>query len=155
LTRAAAKPPRRDRGEAIIGKPALTRHAAALLALLFMVMTAPFARAAEPPAADPPLVAAARSGDVALVTSLLAKGADPEGAAQGEPTALNWAAYNDHLAVVRLLVQHHARIDPHANRAGWTPLMNASAMGFADIAAYLIAHGADINAHSADGGYTR
>jgi ankyrin repeat protein len=136
-------------GEAIISKRAPIRDAAAFLALLLLVMTASLARAA-----DLPLIAAAKSGDVAVVTRLLAKGGDPDRADPGDPAALNWAAYNGHLAVVRLLVQHHANVDNHANKAGWSPLMNAAARGFADIAAYLIAHRADINAHSGDGGYT-
>src|SRR5271154_2022583 len=111
----------------------MARGAAALLTLLLLVLSAPHAWAA-----DPPLVVAATSGDTATLATLLQQGVDPNTADDNKLTALNWAAYNGHLDAVRALVQRGARIDAHDSKSGWTPLMNASAMNFPDVVAYLV-----------------
>jgi len=121
----------------------------ACLTLLTLALSASASRAA-----DSPLIAAAKAGNVAAATKLLAGGTDADTADSDNLTALNWAAYDGRLAVVKLLVEHGAKVNVQANKSGWTPLMNASAQGFAKVAAFLLEHGADINAHSKDGGYT-
>src|SRR6266567_508293 len=94
-------------------------------------------------AADTPLIAAAKAGKVAAVTKLLASGIAVDAPDAENLTPLNWAAYNGHLPVVKLLVERGAKIDTQTNKSGWTPLMNASAQGFPKVAAFLIEHGAD------------
>src|ERR1700674_2253700 len=54
-----------------------------------------------------PVVAAAKTGDAATLKRLLDGGADPNSHDADALTALNWAAYNGHLAAVQILVQHH------------------------------------------------
>jgi Ankyrin repeats (3 copies) len=99
----------------------------------------------------PPVVSAAKTGDVATLKRLLEGGGDPNSSDANALTALNWAAYNGYLAAVELLVQHRADINAHGNAHQWTPLMNAAAEGHIDIASYLVAHGANVNALDADG----
>lgn len=96
-------------------------------------------------AADPPLIVAAKNGDTATVNRLLVSGGNPDTPDEYKLTALNWAAYSGHLAAAQALVEHRATVDAHGNAHGWTPLMNAAGMGHPDVAAYLVAHGADVN----------
>ena len=102
-------------------------------------------------AADDPLVKAAADGNVATVTRLLAAGSSPDSHNDDGLTALNWAAYAGHAAVVRLLLAKHAAVDSHANAEGWTPLMNAAAGGYNDVVTLLLTAGADVNAKSTSG----
>lgn len=108
------------------------------------------ARAAE----DPPLIAAAKAGDVATVNTLLKAGVAADTPDESKCTALNWAAYDGYRNVAEALISAGAKIDQRCDRASWTPLMNAAAMGHLEVAALLLDKGADINARSTDGGYT-
>jgi ankyrin repeat protein len=103
---------------------------------------------------EPAIVGAARAGDLASIQSLLAAGTPADTPDENRCTALNWAAYEGHLAIATALIEKGATIDSRCNKAGWTPLMNAAAKGHLEIAALLLDHGADINARSRDGGFT-
>src|SRR5579864_9841752 len=77
----------------------------------------------------PPLVEAAKNGDVAAVRALLPK-ADVN-AAQGDgTTALHWAAHRDDVAMADLLIKAGAHITA-TNRYQMTPLALASLNGSA------------------------
>lgn len=62
-------------------------------------------------------------------------------------TPLHRAAYNNHLGVVRILLENGA--DPEARTSeGWTVLHSASAWGNYEIVGALLSHGVDVNALS-------
>lgn len=82
---------------------------------------------------------------------MLASGVDADTRDESKFTALNWAANAGRLAVVKLLVEAKADINAHANKALWTSLMNAAAADHADVALFLIEHGADVTPIDADG----
>ena len=97
------------------------------------------------------LWAAAENGDLATVTAHLASGGSVNADDDEKLTLLNWAAYGGSLDVVKLLVAKGADVNAHTNEKAWTPLMNAANQGFALVVGYLLDHGADLNALSADG----
>ncbi|HTJ42566.1 MAG TPA: ankyrin repeat domain-containing protein [Kofleriaceae bacterium] len=96
-----------------------------------------------------PLGAAVSKGDVAEVTRQLDAGADPDETVQGY-TMLTWAAGTGKLPIVKILVEHHAKVDPKIDN-GFTPLVAAASNKHADIAEYLIAHGAKVNVQGSNG----
>ena len=76
------------------------------------------------------------------MAALIAAGAPPdvtEGVNGGTP--LHVAAFNGHLAVVKVLVEAGAKVNPRDND-GWTPLSQARDQGFPDIVEWLKLHGA-------------
>ncbi|XP_049944395.1 ankyrin repeat domain-containing protein 65-like [Schistocerca serialis cubense] len=97
------------------------------------------------------LIEAAKEGAVEEVRALLAAGADV-GARDEEfgETALHWAAWRGHAAVVRLLLSaasdHNAR-----DQGGQTPLHWAAQSGHAEAAAALLQAGADMGARTDKG----
>jgi ankyrin repeat protein len=106
-------------------------------------------------AADPrpatALIDAAINGNLARVQKLLDGGADPNSHDPGNGyTALHWAANGKRLALEKLLLSHHAKVDAR-NNDGATPLMFASGRGGNALVADLLAAGADANARNADG----
>ncbi len=127
----------------------MERIFAALLCLAFLA-GAPLAAAAPAPKGDA-LFEAAEAGKIAVVRKFLAGGGNVNAADKEKLTLLNWAAYGGSLEMVKLLIDKHADVNAHANKAGWTPLMNASAMGFPLVAEYLLDHGADLNVLNAEG----
>lgn len=118
--------------------------------ILLALLAISLAGQASAAGTDPPLVAASTKGDLAAVEKLLNNGTDPNSHDASALTALNWAAYNGHLDVVKALVEHKAKVDSNANKYHWTPLMNAANQGHTDIVDYLLVHGADINAITTD-----
>lgn len=99
---------------------------------------------------DPPLIDAARAGDVGQVRALLARGADADRPAPDGTTALHWAADRDDLAAARLLLDAGARAGA-ANRYGATPLLVAATNGSGAMLDLLLAAGADPNAGLPEG----
>ncbi|MBI3553386.1 MAG: ankyrin repeat domain-containing protein [Elusimicrobia bacterium] len=94
-------------------------------------------------ACAPPLMKAARDGDVSGAQALLAGGADPNirgGYLDGE-TPLMIAASAGHLPVVKVLIDKGARIN-EAGYRGETALMRAADHGRAEVVEYLVLHGA-------------
>ena len=119
-----------------------------LAALLAMVIVSAGGRGQA--AGEPPLVAAARDGDVATVRSLLAQRADANAAARDGSTALLWAAQHSSLDMARALIAAGARIDT-PNRFGVTPLLQASRTGDAPLIDLLLKARASVSLSHPDG----
>ena len=97
-------------------------------------------------AADLPLIAAVRNGDVDSVTSLLDSGVDVDQPAADGTSALAHAAYRNDLAMLELLLfKGEARVNT-ANDYGATALYVAAARADADLLERLLRAGADPNA---------
>jgi len=95
---------------------------------------------------------AARLGDAALVTRLLAEGgADVRAADHKGRTALHGAALKGQREVVELLLERGAEINAQTTQNA-TPLHWAAARGHYEVVELLLDRGADINAEGADGG---
>ncbi len=100
----------------------------------------------------PPLVVAARFGDLAAVSALLRASVNPDGeVADGlHQTALMEAARDAHVDVGRRLIRAGARVD-HVDAHGETALMWAVRQGETDYAAMLLEAGADPLYRNRDG----
>ena len=85
-------------------------------------------------AADAPLIAAARAGDVDGVRRLISERADVNPQSADGSTPLLWAAYHGELSMVEALLAAGAKPDI-ANRYGVTPLLQASRAGDAAVIA--------------------
>ncbi len=101
-------------------------------------------------AADDPLIAAARAGDVGGVRKLIGERADVNAQSADGSTPLLWAAYNGEPAMVEALLEAGAKPDT-ANRYGVTPLLQASRAGDAAVIATLLEHGANAALGHPDG----
>ncbi len=101
-----------------------------IAALLAMVIVSASGRGQA--AGEPPLVAAARDGDLATVRSLLNQRADANAAGRDGSTALLWATHHANLDMARALLGAGAKVDT-ANRFGITPLLQASRGGDAPL----------------------
>ena len=110
-------------------------------ALSILLALAPLSAALAGPA---DLLQAARAGDLAAVTTLLADGADVNSADRYGSTALATASVNGHLEVVRLLLEKGA--DPNIAETFYSARPLEMALFFADrreVALLLLAHGAE------------
>lgn len=99
------------------------------------------------------LVDAARRGDRPSVTALLARGADPNGAAADGTTALHWASELGDAATVRALLAKGANPDS-LNRYGASPLRSACLSGSLEAVDALLQAGARADAVRAESGDT-
>ena len=115
----------------------------ATAALLF-VFSAAFS------AAGPPLVDAAKQGDLAQVRTLLARKADVNAAGPDSMTALHWAVQREDLSMVDDLLRAGANANA-VTRYGVTPICIASTTGNAAVAEKLLKAGADANTAMPDG----
>lgn len=97
-----------------------------------------------------PLMTAARQGDVAAVSRLIAAGADVNAANAGGATALMFATLSGDPLVTSLLVRAGARTDSKA-KLGWTALALAAVKGYTDVGEVLLDAGADQGARDAYG----
>ena len=125
------------------------------------------------PSGETVLMTASRTGDADAVRALLAAGADPH-AAEGahRQTALMWAVAQQHVEVVRLLLDAGARTDDRSlsypqvvsssgnadpsgvfevQQGGYTPLLFAARQGDVAPARLLVEAGADVNDPAASG----
>ena len=93
------------------------------------------------------LMIAARSGNVPLLKSLLANRANVNRRNQHGDTALLLAALKPSLDAAKLLLDNGA--DP--NPPGWAPLQYSMISGSKEIAALLIAKGANVDARAPNG----
>ena len=92
--------------------------------------------------ADRPLIAAARSGDVAAVRALLDQTVDVDARAADGATALHWAVHEQRLAIVDLLLDAGADVTA-MNRYGVRPASLAAENGNAAILERLLNAGVD------------
>ena len=88
---------------------------------------------------ESPLMLAALSGQLGLVTKLVANGADVNKTGW---TPLHYAASNGHVEVIKLLLENHAYIDAESPNQS-TPLMMASMYGNPQSVKLLLEEGAD------------
>jgi ankyrin repeat protein len=102
------------------------------------------------PAAGPPLVDAAKRGDVAQVRTLLTRKADVNAAGPDSMTALHWAVQREDLPMVDDLLRARANANA-VTRYGVTPIYIASMSGNAAVAEKLLKAGADANTAMPDG----
>ena len=121
-------------------------HSRARWALSFLVAVV----AVPVLAADDPLIAAARAGDVSGVRKLVGERADVNMQSADGSTPLLWAAYNGEPEMVQALLEAGAKPDI-ANNYGVTPLLQASRAGDAAVIAALLEDGADATLGHPDG----
>ena len=98
--------------------------------------------------ADAPVADAARRGDVEAVKSLLAQGADVNGALGDGMTALHWAAEHGDDEITKLLIASGANVQVGTRIGAYTPLHIASKRGHAAVASMLLEAGADVSART-------
>jgi ankyrin repeat protein len=96
-----------------------------------------------------PLALACEAGDVDIVRLLLKHHADPNQTLKNGETPLMMAARTGRVPVMELLLKKGARIDTREKLRGTTALMWAAANSNTEAVQFLIAKGADANAHSA------
>ena len=99
-------------------------------------------------------IKAAKSGDIEKVSVLLGIDANLIHARDSDgSTALHWATWKGHEAIVALLLSVGADVNAHSSNEHWgtTPLHAAAHANQAAIAQLLIEHGADVNAHDLNG----
>lgn len=118
------------------------------LPLLLTSCLPSFRGSSEPPV--PPLIQAARKGDVLTVRSLLGKGADVQARDAQGFTALMAAAENGDAVTVQALLTNSAEVNARDN-AGWTALMFAAGSGDTPTVQALLTQKAHVNAKSNDG----
>jgi hypothetical protein len=105
----------------------------------------PGGQAKLPPAVEA-FFEAAMKGDADGVRRALKAGLDANTAEPSDgATALMVAAYQSHLAIVRMLLEAGAKVNMAA-REGLTPLMLAASAGHAEVIKVLVEAGADVNA---------
>lgn len=94
-------------------------------------------------------------GEVALIPTLLRRGADIEYRdARDEPplyTAVNAPRHEEQVAVIRLLIAEGADVNARKRQFGDTALHWAALRGYADICALLLSHGAEVDARNCEG----
>src|SRR5688572_10046834 len=93
----------------------------------------------------PPIVEAAKQGDLEALRVLVAGGADVNAAEADGATALHWASYRDDLEVADLLIRAGADVNA-VNYLGVTPLWAASLNGSSPMARRLLDAGANPDA---------
>ena len=102
------------------------------------------------PTGQPPILTCARTGRVAAVRALLARGADLDAvdAWRGQ-TPLMWAAAENHVPVMNLLLEAGAAVDT-SSTGGFTALMFAVRQDARDALRLLVAAGAEVNVRMPD-----
>ena len=103
---------------------------------------------------EPPVVEAARRGDVSALWELIAQGADVNESYGDGTTALHSAAMEGHVEAVRLLITAGANIEAGTRLGHYTPLHLASRNGHAVVVEALLEAGSDVHARSSNGGVT-
>jgi ankyrin repeat protein len=94
-----------------------------------------------------PLSLAAANGNAAILSLLIAAGADPNAASAHEPVLMT-ATRSGSVDAVRCLLDHGADVNAREPWQGETALMWAAGKNHAAIAQLLIQHGADVDARS-------
>jgi len=89
------------------------------------------------------LLDAARTGDLKLVTKLVAEGHNVNRDSGSDNTPLSSAVKGGNVKVVSFLRSHGANINAHNSLSGQTPLMKAAYSGGTEMLRLLLAQGAD------------
>src|SRR5580658_3519789 len=121
----------------------LKQYSAHLLALLFV---GAFTGCSGPAT----IQESARLDDTSSLTRQLNAGANINDRDYAGYTALHWAAYADHLAAAKILVQHGANLEA-AENGGLTALEVAVCYLHPDIAQFLLEKGANVNTGDRNG----
>jgi ankyrin repeat protein len=95
-----------------------------------------------------PMSEAAANSNTAIIEKLLKAGADPDSPGADGVTALMVVARSTNVAAARLLLEHGAHVNAKETQRDQTALMWASAERQGQMVKELIAHGADVNAHT-------
>ena len=107
------------------------------------------------PTGEPPILTCARTGRVAAVRALHARGADIDAldAWRGQ-TSLMWAAAENHVPIMHMLLEAGAAVDA-SSTGGFTALMFAVRQDARDALQLLLEAGAKVNVRMPDGCTTR
>lgn len=97
------------------------------------------------------LIAAAGRGDLRAVEKLLSQGAEIQSKDGSGKTALNSAAYGNHVEVFRRLLAAGANVN-EPDRVPSSPLMTAAVRGYVEIVRLALAAGADVKSTNQYGG---
>ena len=97
------------------------------------------------------LLNASEQDDAALVRALLRKHASPNATRGDQTTPLHWAAYNDDVPLVKLLLASGAAPDPRTRLRSLTPLHMAAESGDAVLIEALLKGGAAVDATNDSG----
>lgn len=120
---------------------------AALIAVSVLLRAEAFAQGAN----DTRIADAARRGDRDAVRSLLDRTADVNSAQGDGTTALHWAAMNDDVEIVQMLLKGGADVKAATRVGGITPLLMACTNGNAAIIDALLRAGADASSAKSNG----
>jgi len=133
-----------DRGAAVVtsARASLTRLAPRSFFLATALVLGHWAVLAD---SAPPLIAAVKANDMAVVQSLIKQRINVNSAEADGTTALHWASRADDVEMVRTLLRAGANAKL-ANRYGVTPLQLAAVNGSAPVVKLLVEAGADVNA---------
>ena len=94
---------------------------------------------------DPALLQAAEQDDAAQVAALLKKHASPNAVSGDRTTPLHWAAYNDDLALAKLLLAAGSAPDARTRLRGLSPLHLAAENGDPELIEVLLKAGAAVD----------
>ncbi|MFH1039165.1 MAG: ankyrin repeat domain-containing protein [PVC group bacterium] len=90
-------------------------------------------------------------GDIAEVNRLIQEGADVNLPDESGSMTLHHAAFNNHTEIARLLIKNGAGLEAVEGEFGYTPLHIATRAGWEEMAALLLAAGADVRAETKNG----
>ena len=119
-------------------------------AALIVAVCLPALVSASPGAS--PVADAAMQGDLDVARSLLREGADVNAAHGDGMTALHWAALNDDVAMLNMLVYAGANPSAVTRIGDYTPLHLAAKSGHAQVVEALLGAGSEVNAVTTAGG---
>ena len=117
--------------------------------LLLSVLINLSLHAMQTPGDPAQLLQAVKDNDRKLVKSLLEKGIDANSADEHDQTALHWAALEKNVKIMRLLIEHGAKVNVQTEKYKQTVLHNA--VGSAEAIQLLLEHGADVSLTDSNG----